>query len=156
MDSFQHTPWSIITSFTYRLALDSASRARIIHTWKHEVSRRSKYEKRPLWIPDTSMMSPWHPITHTYIRNGHPRHVLDNAGIWEVLIVVSFGRWPLHLSLPQESAIGFESTPKRISPYKRYAILRTNLAETKPQFRTKPKASISFSGWLLLIIQKVE
>ena len=32
MDSFQHMPWLIITSFTYQLALNLVSRARVIHT----------------------------------------------------------------------------------------------------------------------------
>ena len=54
------------------------------------------------------MMSWWHPTIHRYIRNGHSRYVLDNAGIWEALfVVVSFGRRPLHLSLPHEECNWF-------------------------------------------------
>ena len=79
----------------------------------------------------------------TYIPNGEITAVtLPAYASSQIRVLYCFVH---HLSLPQESAIGFESTPKRISPkrispYKRYAILRTNSAETKPQFRTKPKS----------------
>ena len=107
MDSFQHTPWSIITSLTYQLALNSVSRAPVIHTWKLEVPRKSKTATATSLIPDTTMMSWWHPLTHRCIGNGHPRYVLDNTGVWEALFVVSFGWRPLHLSLPHEGCNQF-------------------------------------------------
>ena len=50
MDPFQHTPWLIITSFTYQPALDSASGLESFTLQSTRYHGKAKRQQPPLWF----------------------------------------------------------------------------------------------------------
>ena len=129
MDSFRHTHRVIITSFTYQLALNLVSRARVIPTWKHKASRKSKTALTTSLILDTITMSCQHPLACEHTWSSYSRYVLDNAGIWEAHLCCLFWMTITLLLTPASRVQSVWEHSRKISPCKGYAIPHRKLAD---------------------------